>query len=106
MQEVSVTTLKGETAANIHEGLYDIQNGSVNSVDMHSGQTRLPLPGTMRIIDKFFGFRESLHLLQLLDFFFHFLCTFGIQLLFVRDQLAKQPQELTGMNALFIGDVL
>jgi hypothetical protein len=44
--------------------------------------------------------------LQLLDFFFDFLCTFSVKFLFIRGKLAEEPEKLTCVNAFFVGDVL
>lgn len=45
-------------------------------------------------------------LLRLLDLFFYFSCPFCIELLFIWSQLVEESEELSNVNAFFIGDVL
>ena len=59
---MSVAALESKTVGEILEVLDDVHNGSINRVDIHGGQGRLPLLDVTRVIDKALGFRERFHL--------------------------------------------
>ena len=63
MDEVSVAALESETAAEILEDPHNVHNGSINRVDIQSGQRCLPLLNVTRVIDEALWFRERFHLL-------------------------------------------
>ena len=63
MDEVSVAALKSETAGEFLETLHNVHNGSINRVDIQSGQRCLPLLNVTRVIDEALWFRERFHLL-------------------------------------------
>ena len=67
MDEVAVATLESETEGELLKRLHNVNNGSIDRFNIHSGQGCFPLSVVAMVIDQASAFREGFHLLSLIS---------------------------------------